>query len=313
MADQQEPTPEFNQRCLDIIQRWSSGGLPYEEANQALVELGREAAGADRPVDQGRVEQLLGYMLGYRGRLNDAIYHYERARALYAHVNNQRRMAICDLNLGEAYRFKGDFNRARSLFDRASVTFSQVADLESQAMAIGNRGQMLFSLGQIEAARADLLESRRLALQIPPDSLDRSGLLCEIHHALALLYLRSGDPESARREALAAYQIAQEVPQPLERGFANRAIAELLTAGTALDNNFAHDPDHYYQAANEAFMEIHAEGEMARTMFMQARSLARRGRRMTAARKLQLAMGIFSRLGMVDDAARAAEAQLEVI
>ncbi len=313
MANQQEPTPEFNERCLAVIQQWSSGALPYAEASQALIELGREAARDDLPVDQGRVEQLLGYMLGYRGRLNDAIYHYERARAHYARVNNQRRMAICDLNMGEAFRYKGDFKRARRLFERAYETFSRTADLESQAMAIGNKGQMLLSLGQIEAARADLLEGRRLALQIPPDSLDRSGLLCEIHHALTALYLQTGDLDSAKQEALAAYQIAQAAPQPLERGFANRAIAEILTAGVTLSSGFAADPDHYYRVANEAFQEIHAEGEMARTMFLQARSLARRGRRMTAARKLQLAMVIFSRLGMVDDAARAAEAQLEMI
>lgn len=35
--------------------------------------------------------------------------------------------------------------------------------------------------------------------------------------------------------------------------------------------------------------------------------------KMAAARKLQLAMIIFTRLGMVDDAARAAEMQLEVL
>ncbi len=48
-------------------------------------------------------------------------------------------------------------------------------------------------------------------------------------------------------------------------------------------------------------------------MLAHARCLAGHGRRTTAARKLQQAMIIFTRLGMTDDAAQAAEAQLQVI
>ncbi|NWG16547.1 MAG: tetratricopeptide repeat protein [Chloroflexi bacterium] len=309
-----EPTPEFNARCLAIIQEWQSGDLPFPEANQRLAALEREAISTGHVVNQGRVEQLLGYMKGYRGDLNAAIYHYERARALYNLAGNQRRVAICDLNMGEAFRYKGDFKRARLLFEKAYQTFRAVGDQGSEAMAIGNKGQMHLSMGQLDTARADLEESCRIARQLSDSDLDRNGQLCEVHQALALLHLKSGDTAAAWREAHQAYQIADQTGQPLEQGFANRAIAEVLTAiGDAPENGFSSDPDAYYQASSEAFAEINAEGEIARTMFAQAISLARRGRRMTAARKLQLAMSIFTRLGMVDDAAKAAEAQLEVL
>jgi len=52
---------------------------------------------------------------------------------------------------------------------------------------------------------------------------------------------------------------------------------------TSPDANFSAGPDYYFEAALEAFREINAEAEMARTMFAHARSLNVRGRRTTAA------------------------------
>jgi tetratricopeptide (TPR) repeat protein len=309
-----EPTPEFYARSMAIMNRWQSGELPFEEASQSLALMNQEAVVDNHLANQGRIEQILGVMQSYRGNLNVSIHHYERARAFFIQVNNALRIAICDLNLGEVYRYKGDFNRARALYEKAYEASKVLGDLENQAFAIGNKGQMLLSMGQLDAARADLVESYHLSTLFSPDSDERTGLQCELHHALTVLYLLQADYQSAWKEAGQAYAIAQQVPQPLEKGFANRSVAEVVTALNAVPaDGFSDDPDIYYQAANEAFYEINAEGEMARTMFAHARSLARRGRRMTAARKLQHAMIIFTRLGMIDDAARAAEVQLEVL
>lgn len=309
-----EPTPEFYSRSMRVVNQWQSGDLPYAEAERTLKDMNREAVSANHLANQGRVEQLLGVMQSYRGNLNVSILHYERARAFFSQVNNPLRIAICDLNLGEVYRFKGDFNRARALYEKAYEASKILDDLENQAFAIGNKGQMLLSMGSLEAARADLLESYRLSLQFPPESDERTGLQCELHHALTLLYLLQGKTDAAWREAKQAYEIAGQIGQPLEKGFANRAVAEVVTAlEAAPEEGFSPDPDVYYHAANQAFYEINAEGEMARTMFAHAKSLAQRGRRMTAARKLQRAMILFTQLGMIDDAAKAAEAQLQVL
>lgn len=314
LAQDTEPTPEFNTRCLAVVHEWQRGSLPFVEANAQLAALGREAVVGNHPVNQGRVEQLMGYIRSYRGDLNSAIHHYERSRALYKLAGNQRRMGTCDLNMGEAYRYKGNFKRARELYERACEAFRQVGDREGEAMAIGNKGQMFLSMGQLESARADLEACYRITVSLPADEfMERSSILCETHHALALLNLAAGDLQAAWDESQRAYQIAQTTGEPLETGFANRATAEVLTAGYSPDASVSTDPDVYYQAASEAFSAINAEGEIARTMFAQAKSMAQRGRRMTAARKLQLAMGIFTRLGMIDDAAKAAEAQLEVL
>jgi tetratricopeptide (TPR) repeat protein len=309
-----EPTPEFNERCLAILERWEAGTLPIEDARNEMVNLRNEATNSHSIANQGRVEQLLGYLDGYRGNLNESIHHFERARAMFMQVDNKTRIALCDLNLGEAYRYKGDFSRARTLFEKAYEAFKGLNDSRNEALALGNKGQVLLSTNHLDEAEADLNQSYDLTVQLPTDAPQRFSLLVEVQYALTLLQLRRQNYENAWEMAHQAMRTAEESPKPLEMGFANRAVAEVLSVmETPPENGLSHNPDHYFQAANEAFREINAEGEIARTMFAHAKSLARRGRHMTAARKLQMAMVIFARLGMVDDAAKAAEAQLGIL
>lgn len=308
-----EPTAAFNERCLNVIRRWESGLLPFQTAFDQMKALSHEAVLRRQVAEQARAEGLLGYLEGYRGNLNASIHHFERSRALFQQVGNAHRVAICDLNLGESYRYKGDFSRARSLFEKAYDSFDELNEPVDAALALGNKGQMLLSMGRLAEAEDDLRQSYHMALQIPADSEEREVMLCELHHALANLYILQGLTEDAWREACAAYQLGINGAGALGKGFGCRAVGEVVTYTDLCPEGFTPDADLYYQAANEAFREIDAEGEMARTMFAHARSLARRGRRMTAARKLQHAMIIFTRLGMVDDAARAAEAQLEIL
>jgi len=279
-----------------------------------MIALRDEAQHTHHVANHGRAEQLLGYIEGYHGNLNDSLHHFERARALFNQVDNKNRIAICDLNIGESYRHKGDFSRARTLFEKAYEAFKTLGEVESEALALGNKGQMLLSIGDLNAAESDLNESYRLASQLPPDSQNRFSLRAELQYAFTLLHLRRNQYSDALETAQSAMTTALEAPRPLVRGFAYRAMAEVLSmTEDPAETESQQEPDIYFQAANEAFREIRAEGEIARTMFAHAKSLARRGRRMTAARKLQMAMVIFARLGMVDDAAQAAEAQLNIL
>ena len=77
-------------------------------------------------------------------------------------------------------------------------------------------------------------------------------------------------------------------------------------------DQFTDDPDVYYQTALGLLREVHADAELAHTLFAHGTSLARRGRRLRAAHALQQAMIIYTRLEMVADAARAAQAQLDI-
>jgi tetratricopeptide (TPR) repeat protein len=311
---QAEPALEFESRCLTIVNQWQAGSLPFVEASNQLGTLKEEAEKANHLPNEARAEFLLGYLQHYRGNLDVSIHHYERARLLFERAGNQAQVACCDIHLGESYRYKGDFNRARRLLRQAHDLAIELNVLDTRTAAMASEAQILLRMGQYQAARDLLEEAYQLSQEWPPDSPALPGLLCEIHHGLAVIHLSDGQPQAAWSHATRALEIAQTHQNPLHVGYANRTAGEVLTMLEAPPGNgFSGDPNFYFQAANLAFRSIHAEGEVARTLYAHGKSLARRGKRVTSARKLQQAMDIFTRLGMIDDAARAAEAQLEVL
>jgi tetratricopeptide (TPR) repeat protein len=309
-----EPTAAFEGRCLAVVNHWQAGSLPFEDASAQLEALKTEAEASTHVANQARAAYLLGYMAHYRGSLDASIHHYEQARRLFESVGNRARVARCDINLGESYRFKGDFNQARRLFRQAREIAAELNVLDTRTVALANGAQIMLTMGQYPAAREAFEEAYQLSQEWPPDSPALPALLCEIHHGLAVIHLHDGQSQAAWSHAARALEIAQKHQGPLHVGFANRTAGEVLTLlETPPGDGRPDDPDVYFHTANESFRGINAEGEVARTLYAHGRSLARRGKRITAARKLQQAMDIFTRLGMIDDAARAAEAQLEVL
>src|SRR5215217_4813823 len=116
MQPTSEPTPEFLDRSNTVFGNWENGDLPFKDALDQLTALGYEAQRSDHLADQGRAELLLGILQGYRANLDASISHFERARDLFERAGNRRRAVGCILNLGESYRLKGYFSRARQLF-----------------------------------------------------------------------------------------------------------------------------------------------------------------------------------------------------
>lgn len=314
----QDIAPEFRDRYNAIFDEWQSGSLSFNEAVAAIELLKKDAITSGQLANQGGAELIIGIMQGYRANLNESIKHFERARELFAKVGNRERVAVCTLNVGESYRLKGNFTQARRFFHAAYEAASQLGDIKMQVTALVNEGQMLMSMGRYEQARASLEDAYQISHSSWGDdpTLEKSRLdsLCEIHHSLAVIHLTFRDTTVAWQHAKELFQIATQLRLAYRLGFANRALAEVITeTGKPLDPTFDPDPDVYFQAATEAFREVKAEGELAKTMLAHGKSLARRGKRMQSARKLQQAMVIFTRLGMVDDAAKAAEAQLRVL
>ena len=106
------------------------GELPFEQASTQMKTLIAEATKNSQIANQARGELLLGNMHGYRSNLNSSAKHFETARDLYTLVGNEARVAACNLNLGETYRQKGDFIKARELF--AAAYENAVASINSK-------------------------------------------------------------------------------------------------------------------------------------------------------------------------------------
>lgn len=297
--------------------RWERGELPAREVQAQIEAMSRAAQADDHAANQGRAEMLLGVLHGYRANLDASVRHFERARALFEQAGNRCRAIDCILNLGESYRLQGNFTRARQLFRAASEAAREVDEIDTEAIALCNEGQMLISMDQPEHARASLIRASETASRIP-DAAKRDELDCEIEYALAITLLRLNDAPQAWTHALNSRALAgRRNDQPLLAGLANRGLGEVLTAlgGLPADSDPAlpADPDACFVASTEAFQSIRADGEAARSLYAHALSLSVRGDDVQAARKLQQAMIIFTRLGMADDAAKAAQAQMKAL
>jgi tetratricopeptide (TPR) repeat protein len=314
----QDVAPEFKARYNVIFDQWQAGTLSFPQAVEAIAALKQEASAAGNLANEGGTELIVGVIQGLRANLNDSIQSFERARDLFEKVGNQKRVATCTLNIGESYRLKGNFTRAHEYFHAAYEAAEQLGDIPTQVTALANEGQMLISMKRFAEAQAALEDAYTLGCESwgddPRAEDNRKNNLCEIHHALAELYLEVRQVKKAWDHARQSLKIAQDLQLAYRLGFAYRAIAEVLTElGRQPESEFSGDPDEYFQAANVAFREVKAEGELAKTMFVHGKSLVKRGKRMAGARKLQQAMVIFTRLGMMDDAARAADMQLDVM
>ncbi len=322
-AAQTSPSRSIKQQSADILTQWESGTLTYQEAIGQLIALKGEVSHEGRLEDEAFLESRIGVIEGYRGNYATGIAHFERARDLYLSANDPRQVVTCNLNIGETYRLKGNFSRALQYFRIGYEAALELGDRELQVMARANESQMMMSQGHVTQAEETLRECYGLCetpFPVPagstPESIARAQLdqRADITQALTSIYLKQGRIDDAWHFAKESYLLATELGTDLRLGFAYRALAEVITdLPTASGADFESDPDIYFTDSVARFKAVNAEGEMARTLYAQGCSLGKRGRSTLAARKLHQAMIIFSRLGMVDDAARAAEEQLRLM
>lgn len=314
-----QPEPQENRPDRAILNRWQTGELSAEQAQADLITVLKQAQAQTDPELQAHTETSLGILNGYQANYSASIIHFEAARQLHEQNNNQRGVASADLNLGETYRLLGNFTRARLYFHQAYETAKTIDNIATQAMALGNEGQMWISLRSTRKALTTLEQSLHLS-QTPWENPEtahqrivRLDHICELLVALVTVAISLKDPERAWQYAQEAYTLAEQLQRPLRLGFANRAVADAITV---LDNTPGHDfsnnPDVYYDEALNAFRRISAESEIGKTLLAQGHSLAKRGKQRAAGPLFQQAMVIFTRLGMTDDAAKAAEAQLGI-
>ncbi len=312
--------PEFQRRITAVLSAWETNEHNFQDASIALNDLKQEAITTANLFHLAMVENTFGIFHGYRANYNQSIVHFEAARRYYQQAGAASQIARSDLNLGESYRLKGNYARARTYFHQAYERAKNHHMPAIQSIALTNEGQMWLTLESYDKARETL--SRALELGESPwetpeperQTANRLGNNCEIHYAFVEVLLHQEHLMEAWQHAIKAFKIAQQLNRPIRVGFANRALGNVVTRmKTSPDEQFSTDPDDYYRAALAAFKEVKAEGEVGKTLYAQGKSLVRRGKRRTAAGMFQQAMVIFTRLGMTDDAARAAEAQLDVM
>lgn len=309
--------PNFQVELNGIVFQWQSSNLSHNDALEAIEQLRQRAIRDNTPIHEGLIENSLGIMEGIRSNLGKSLTHFETSKRIFEACGARSRIGNASLNIGETHRIRGNFQRARSYFQEAYEIAKQYDNLGIQANALTNEAQIWCSLRQYDSAYDLLLKAEALC-QHPwqddePERMTRARMSCEceVHHAFVDVYLYRELLEDAVRHAQRGLELAQQVGDALIIGMANRAMGNALTALHAHDASY--NPDDYFRAAITSFNEINAEGDVGKTLLAQGKSMAQRGRKRSAAQLFQRAMEIFTRAGMTNDVAMAAEAQLSVI
>jgi hypothetical protein len=313
-----EIDPVFRKRVNDVFDQWQENKLPFSDVLKQIEFLRQETLHEGAEVNEAGIYNILGIMYGYRSQYDNSIENFSKARELFTKHNVKRRIASCDLNLGETYRLCGNFTRARQYFHNAYEEAKTLNDIALQITALTNEGQMWFSLNSIDKAGHTLENALELTQNWHPESereiINRADGACELHHALTAVFLAENRAEMAWFHAVQAYEKAEFTGRPVRIGYAHRALGDVMSElGESPDPNFSSDPEAHYQAAMDAFRQVKADGEIGKTLYAYGQSLAKRNKRRSAGTKFQQAMVIFTKLGMTDDASKAAEAQMMLI
>lgn len=310
---------DFRQRVNQVYEAWHRDEIPFAAAAKQLEEMRQEAIKGENPLNEAGIYNILGIINGYRSKYENSIINFDKAREVYENNGATRRVATVDLNLGETYRLLGNFSRAKVFFHKAYEEAGKLGNIGLQVTALANEGQMWFSLKSFDKAR-EILEKALDVTQNqwqPADEaaeIQKADNACEIHHAFVSVALEEGKLDEAWEHAAKSYEAAEFSGRIVRMGYANRALGDVITKlGQSPDPQFNSDVDYYYSEAMSAFKQVKAEGEVAKTLLAHGQSFAHRGKKRSAASKYQQAMVIFTRLGMMDAAAEAAQAQTKNI
>jgi tetratricopeptide (TPR) repeat protein len=314
------PSPEFNTEAVRVIQAWRMGELSFVDGLDKINALIAEAVETGHRPNEAYGKSLLGVMYHHHGEFEQSIQHYEYARQIFAEVGNRRHTAGCNLNMGEVYRYMGNYSRALQMYRSAAEASEALNDPIMQSVSLANQGQVLLAMEHHDSALVTLQKALDITQQFPDNEMsnaNKNNILSEIYQSLTRIYLIKNQPLDSWKAARQAFRVAEESGEMIQRGMALRAMGDVLTVLQALpevlESNFAADPDHYYHTAYKTFGNVKAEAEQAKTIYAQGESLSKRGKWTAAARKFRYAMIAFGKLGMVDDAAKAGQAQMKAL
>ena len=155
----------------------------------------------------------------------EAIYYFEKTRALYQESENIYGQAMAENGLANAYFNFGDWGRATAYYRHAGRVFNQTGDIYTLAFVQNNLGGIALNQGRLDDALADYQRSLQILEQIGGSPYVRGAL----HMNLGATYVRRGEIDQARTHlelsrAFYAQADARDFLPELHRHFAAAAL-----------------------------------------------------------------------------------------
>ena len=204
-----------------------------------------------------------------QGRLSEAMDDFKEALSFTQRVGDRRNASTVLANIAWIECLKGEVGPALDKIDRAVSIKRQIGDMRGLAGSLITRGEILREAGDIDGAFSSHYEAYYLLwkggeptianaaqLQIGLDHLaqdnSQAALLClegltnrgsqigkslwaQSMQGLAMVHLRRGDYQDARRLCTEALALLGEVGKPLEEGLCCLTLARAFMRGGQLD------------------------------------------------------------------------------
>jgi len=300
------PTTNFNQACLDIINQWRSGELGESTSANQLTALIREAQSENHKANQARGYNALSFLYNNSGKYDKAIAYAKIAKNLFGQIGNVERMAGIYISLGEIYRLQANYRQASQMYEKAlELSNNPEVDRVHNMFARGNYGHVALAAKEYEKAR-DLLEKTldEFSPYLTPDHINTwlippRAVQCEYQSALAEAYVNLGEYDKSWNAVQESYRIACELERKIEKAIIYRTVGQLIMKQPSYTyTDFSEHYTYYLDEAYKLFEQNGAEGDAALTNLIHGRLLTENNEFQQAKRYFEKAATQFTRLGM---------------
>ena len=274
--------------CCDFLDY-----LYWHKPRNTVLAPKIEALPEDYPLKPRCLECLSG-LFGYVGNHTEAKRILVHALTLDRAERGRHWVARGLANLSISNRELGLYGEAIKQAEEASEIFEQLGDAEDQASSLNFLALALRCDNQLDAAEVAVFRAIGLI-----DTLKKRDelRLCQLHHALGLIYRSKGEKAKAIHHFEAAINIASSIKSGNDLFWNHLSLANLFLDQDELDEADTHIERAKSYAVNDAY-------NMGRAMEAQAKIWAQQFRLEDAKVEVSRAVENFERLGATKDAER---------
>jgi tetratricopeptide (TPR) repeat protein len=175
-------------------------------AEQAFRHVIEITAAQRDPYLESTAEHNLGFLFENSFRFEDAIYWFEKASMTFRELGNMNSYYVAIGNLGSCYLRLGDSDKGLADLKEAENHAREIGDRYNQQLWIGNSGSVLYDQGDLPRAAEKFKQALQIAQSRDNNEKDLTGWW---YYSLATVYIDLGDyntAEAYNKEALARRQ-----------------------------------------------------------------------------------------------------------
>jgi CHAT domain-containing protein/Tfp pilus assembly protein PilF len=144
----------------------------------------------------------LGFMFLNSFQLEEAVYWFDKARAVFQQLGSKASYYVTVGNLGSCYQRLGDFEKALLYFQEAETNAHLIGDRYGEQLWIGNSGEVLAERGDLQQAVEKYQQALAIAKSFDKNEKDLTGWWYYSLASVAIELREFDQAESYNQEAL---------------------------------------------------------------------------------------------------------------